>query len=309
MFSSVVLPAPFGPMTDTSSPLCTSRLTFVTAWTPPNDLETSRISRSALISSAGGYAPLPNLPPFAGAGKARARTQTRRSVMVAPSELGQPSLAPAVVFHVAVALALADAGQPQVELLDVLVVADRTGVAVQHDAAGLHHVAVLRVLQRHCRILLGQQHRDLLLAIEPADDLEDLGHQQRGQAHRRLVEQHQPRMGHQGPPDRQHLLLAAGDVAGPDPAPLDQAREVRVHAVEVASAGGAVAPRVGTGQEILLDGEMLEDVAALHHLHDAAAHDRVGGQAMDGLALELDRPLGDVAAPGSQEAGDGLDPW
>ena len=44
MLSSVVLPAPLGPMTDRISPRRTSRLTRVTAWTPPNALETSLIS-------------------------------------------------------------------------------------------------------------------------------------------------------------------------------------------------------------------------------------------------------------------------
>src|SRR3990170_6860997 len=44
MLSSVVLPAPFGPITDSSSPRRTSRLTRLTAWTPPKCLETSPIS-------------------------------------------------------------------------------------------------------------------------------------------------------------------------------------------------------------------------------------------------------------------------
>src|SRR5262245_3083770 len=41
MLRSVVLPAPLGPITDISSPCRTSRLTRLTAWTPPNDFETS----------------------------------------------------------------------------------------------------------------------------------------------------------------------------------------------------------------------------------------------------------------------------
>jgi hypothetical protein len=40
---TVVLPAPFGPITEKISPFSTSRLTRVTAWTPPNAFETSRI--------------------------------------------------------------------------------------------------------------------------------------------------------------------------------------------------------------------------------------------------------------------------
>src|SRR5215468_9321000 len=157
MFSSVVLPAPLGPITESRSPWLTSRLTLLTACTPPNDLETSRISRRALMRSR------------------------------------EPALPPAVVLHVAVALALPDAGEPQIELLDVLVIADGAGVAIEHDAARLHHVAVLRVLERHGGVLLGEQDRDLFFPVEATHDLEDLGHQHGGQPHRWLVQQHQSR--------------------------------------------------------------------------------------------------------------------
>src|SRR6266545_7085335 len=139
MLSSVVLPAPLGPMTETRSPWVTSRLTRLTACTPPNALDTSRISSSALI------------------GRSR-----------------EPAFPPAVVFDVAVALALPDSAEAQVELLDVLVLADRLGVAVQHDAARLHHVGVLGGFERHRHVLLGQAHRQLLLAVKPAHDLKDL---------------------------------------------------------------------------------------------------------------------------------------
>src|SRR5688572_20918131 len=48
MLSSVVLPAPLGPITDMRAPWVTSRLTRLTACTPPKDLDTSRISSNAL---------------------------------------------------------------------------------------------------------------------------------------------------------------------------------------------------------------------------------------------------------------------
>src|SRR5215470_11579595 len=151
MLSSVVLPAPLGPITESRSPWLTSTLTLLTACTPPNDLETSRTSRRALIRSR------------------------------------EPALPPAVVLHVAVALALPDAGEPQIELLDVLVIADGTGVAVEHDPARLHHIAVLRVLQGHGGVLLGEQDGHLLVPVEPTHDLEDFRHQHGGQPHRWLV--------------------------------------------------------------------------------------------------------------------------
>src|SRR3989442_2618464 len=57
MLSTVVLPAPLGPITEKISPFWTSRLTFVTAWTPPNAFETPRISTSALICPEGATPP------------------------------------------------------------------------------------------------------------------------------------------------------------------------------------------------------------------------------------------------------------
>src|SRR6185369_10841847 len=152
MFSSDVLPAPLGPITETRSPCATSRLTRLTACTPPKALETSRISSRALI---------------------------RWLAILVDRALhsSQPPLAPPVVLDVTIALALPDTAQPQVELADVLVLADGLGVAVQHDAASLHHVGILGMAERHRGVLLGQQHRHLLRLVEPAHDLEDLGHQ------------------------------------------------------------------------------------------------------------------------------------
>src|SRR6059036_943560 len=116
MFRTVVLPAPFGPMTDMIWPASTSRLTRVTAWTPPNDFDTSWIS-SCVVTSA--------VSELSG------------------GESRQPPLAPPVVLDVAIALALADTRQSQVELLDVLVRAQPVGRTVEHDPAALHHIPVL----------------------------------------------------------------------------------------------------------------------------------------------------------------------
>ena len=66
----------------------------------------------------------------------------------------QPTLAPLVMLHVAERLALA-LGDAEVELLDVLVLAQRLGLAVHHDAAVLQDVAVAGILERHVGVLLG----------------------------------------------------------------------------------------------------------------------------------------------------------
>ena len=50
--TSVVLPAPFGPITQTHAPAATSRRTSVTIGRPPSSTESSRISRARDTSSA-----------------------------------------------------------------------------------------------------------------------------------------------------------------------------------------------------------------------------------------------------------------
>src|ERR1051325_1610317 len=98
MLSTVVLPAPFGPMTDMISPRGTSNATLVTAWTPPKDFETSWISRIASLTSV----------PSPEESVARAAP-----ALEAVGTLRQPSLSPPVVFDVPVTLSLPDAGQAQ----------------------------------------------------------------------------------------------------------------------------------------------------------------------------------------------------
>src|SRR5437762_8019493 len=278
MLSTVVLPAPLGPMTETISPFVTSRLTRVTACTPPNALLTSRISTNALKASPRrgrrtgappARRPLPQPPPGSwsnrGAPLPRGRPPPRRA-RPAGARSRQPPLAPTVVLHVAIGLALAHPGQAEVELLDILVLADRLRVAVQHDPSALHHVAVLREAERDGRVLLGEQQRYALFAVQPAHDLEDLLDEHRGQAHRRLVEQHQLGPRHEGPADGQHLLLPARDVAGPEAPALHQAGKVGINQIEVFARGRVFPPGIGPGQEALLDRLVLDDVPALPHL-------------------------------------------
>src|SRR6185436_4681939 len=90
----------------------------------------------------------------------------------APSR--QPPLAPLVVLHVAIRLPRPDLRQAEIELLDVGITAERLAAALQYDPAVLHHVAVVGDGEGQRRVLLDQEHRQLLLAVEPPHDLEDL---------------------------------------------------------------------------------------------------------------------------------------
>src|SRR5687768_2302389 len=51
---------------------------------------------------------------------------------------GEPALAAAVMFHIAIAAALSDTGQAQVKFFDVLVLPEHFGLAIQHDSTVFH---------------------------------------------------------------------------------------------------------------------------------------------------------------------------
>src|ERR1700760_2822031 len=76
----------------------------------------------------------------------------------------------------------------QVELLDVLGMHQPLASVVHDDAADFQHIAVMRRLQRHLGVLLDQQDRHALLLVDAADDGENLPHQDRRQAERRLIQ-------------------------------------------------------------------------------------------------------------------------
>ena len=61
---------------------------------------------------------------------------------------------------------------------------------------------------------------------------------------------------------------------------------------------GEIAAAVRAGDQVFLDRQVLEDPAALEHLHDAALDDIVRRQPVEPLAVELDGALGDLAALG-----------
>ena len=55
------------------------------------------------------------------------------------------------------------------------------------------------------------------------------------------------------------------------------------------------------GEQVFLDGEVAEAVAAFQHLDAAAPHQVVGREALDALALEFDRTLGHLATLGMEQ--------
>src|SRR4029077_14319723 len=81
--------------------------------------------------------------------------------------------------------------------------------AGKRDQAVDHDIAAVGELERMEGVLLDQKHGEAVLGVELSDGVEDLPHDQRRQAERRLVEHEKFWPAHQRTRDRQHLLLAA----------------------------------------------------------------------------------------------------
>src|SRR5262245_33316809 len=169
--STLVLPAPLGPISANSSPASTASETRSSTVRPPNASDRRSISSSAI-----------------------------------------PSPAAAILLDVAVAAALAAllaALAAEVEFLDVGMIAQALGRAVEHDAAVLHHIAVVGDLERHRGALLDDQDGDAELAPDLGEPAQQILHHDRRQPERELVDQQQFRRAHQRAGERQHLALAA----------------------------------------------------------------------------------------------------
>src|SRR5215467_11510594 len=99
----------------------------------------------------------------------------------------------------------------------------RVGDHVDHTPM-VDDVVAVRDRRREPEILLDQQDREAL-ALQLRDRAADLLDDHRRETFGRLVEQQQPRAGAQDAADREHLLLAAGELGSLAPKPLFQVRK------------------------------------------------------------------------------------
>ena len=123
--------------------------------------------------------------------------------------------------------------------------------------------------RRHPDILLDDEHRDVALLAEPHQHVLDLGHDDGRQSFGRLVHDQETRIGHQRARDRQHLLLAAGELGAAIVLALGQAREGVVDALD----GPRAAPHACDHAQVLVDGERAPQPPPLRHVADAEAGD------------------------------------
>ncbi len=150
---------------------------------------------------------------------------------------------------------------------------------------------------RH-RVLCDQQDRRPLL-VDLLDRLEYGVDQNRSQTQGGLIQEEHARSRHQGPADREHLLLASRERASRLFLPLFQPREDLKDLLEIRRESIFVAPGVGSHLQVLADREVREDRPALRHQNQASAHESEGGSRACGLTAEPN-----VAGLGGHQAHD-----
>ena len=177
--------------------------------------------------------------------------------------------------------------------------------AVEHDAAVLHDVGVVGGVERDLRVLLDEQDRHAERPADGGQARHQLLDDDRRQPERQLVHEQQLRPAHERRADRQHLPLAAREQARLAAADAGQRREVledrRGHSPPVEPGDVAGHRRL----EVLVDGQVLEHLAALGHQHDAEAGDVMRRPVLDAPALVEDAALGDARVVEAEEARDG----
>src|SRR5262245_20507776 len=173
--------------------------------------------------------------------------------------------------------------------------------ALDPRLALLEHVRAVAHLERAARVLLDHHHRGARGA-NLQDLVEDQIHDERGQAHRGLVQQEEPGSEQERAPDLEHSSLAPAQAFRPLLASLGEPWEEGEHTLDVlADLSGGLA-HVGAELEVLLDRHPGKQARPLHDVGDALLQKGGWTQTTDRFPAEADRSL-----PGRQEAGDRLE--
>src|SRR2546427_3145816 len=153
------------------------------------------------------------------------------------------------------------ASAAQVDSLDALARLEGARGALAHQTPDLEQIGVVRDLEGLAGVLL--HHQDAEAApVDLLDLLEQPLHDLGGEAEGGLVHQQEPRLRHQRPRDREHLLLASRERPGHLRPALSQPREEREHLVELGAEAFAVASGKGAHLEVLVHGEGGEELTA-----------------------------------------------
>ena len=144
-------------------------------------------------------------------------------------------------------------------------------------------------------ILFDQQDRNAV-AVQVLNDIKDLIHQQRREAHGRLIQHQQLRMAHQGTAHGQHLLLAAGQSAGNLTVSFLQAGKEGIDLFDIRLYFFVIPLRVSAHQQVFVNGKLLENAASFGYLSHAQFNDFVAGGMRNILTIVGDNTVTGWAA-------------
>ena len=204
-----------------------------------------------------------------------------------------------VVRHRPVPAVAADAEEA---LLEIPIGGERRRVHDPVDAAVDHDRDVLRHRGGHSDVLLDDEDRDLPLLADPDQHVLDLLHDDRRESLGRLVHHQQARVEQQRARDREHLLLAARELAAAARMPFLESRKRVVDALARPPAAGAALAQ----PQVLVHGERRPQAPSLGDVPDAVVRDPARTQACQLVAFELDGSARDRHEPHESVAQGGL---
>src|SRR4249920_2307262 len=208
----------------------------------------------------------------------------KRRLKSATSSSAIPPPRPAILLDRPVRAALT-ARLAEVELLHVLVAPEPLAVAVEHDAAVLHHIGMVGDGQRGGGALFDQQDRNAELVADRKQTPRQILHDDRRKPERELVDKKEARPAHQGAGDRQHLPLAARQQPADPLAQPSKAWKQLINLLILAAAFHRAGAR-DRHRQILGNCQVGKDLVALGHQHDAARGNVVRRSVLDPRPLE-----------------------
>src|ERR1019366_3327963 len=173
--------------------------------------------------------------------------------------------------------------------------------ARERDAARLQDAGVVGEREGVRHILLDEEDRDARLP-DRGKRGENLAHEARGKAESRLVEEKEARTGHEAPPDRAHLLLAARERAGFLGVAVPEQGEHREDVLECARRLGPCLLPPSPHLEVLENRHPRPELPGFGHEHEAVRSPRVSRPMYEVAAVERD-----ATAPGREKARDRLE--
>src|SRR2546428_3261358 len=133
----------------------------------------------------------------------------------------------------------------QIAVLDVLPGSELGRGSAPDDLALLEDVVRVGDPRQRGDVFVDQQNR-LPARLETRDATPDLSPDEWREPLRRLVEDEQARVRHEGAPDREHLLLPAGERAAEEALTLGELRKEVVDRLDRPRVGAAAADRCGS---------------------------------------------------------------